>query len=82
MSDLYKEYIQSVCIWDIIESSLGAVLNTDASPAMAYINADSSTLSYPFSCIKILIDFLKDSFMQQVNELLDGTFSALRIPTL
>ena len=82
MSDLYKDYVKSVCIWDIIGSALGAVLNADASAAMAYIHGETTDLPYPFSCFKIFIDYLKDSFLQQVLGALDGNFTTLSFPSL
>ena len=82
MSDLYKEYLKSLCYWDIIGSSMGAVLSTDPSPAIAYIKGESSSLEYPFTCFEIIIDFLKDNFMEQLSKIFDGTLDMMTVPEM
>ncbi|CAG9811203.1 unnamed protein product [Chironomus riparius] len=82
MNDLYQEYLRSICYWDIIGSSMGAVLNADPNPAIAYIKGESTSLPYPFSCFKIMIDFLKNNFMEQLSGIFDGNLAMLTVPEM
>ena len=79
MEDLFNQYLESLipCLWDIIATSLGSILNADGSPVRDFINTEVSVLPYPFSCIGAAIDAFKKNFVQQMKALYGGSVTSV-----
>lgn len=62
MNDLFQASIVSngACLPNFLASYISSVLNSNSSDLPAYLSGSSNSLEYPFSCVQVMIDTLKN----------------------
>lgn len=70
------------CVPRILGSYGGAALNVDGSALTAYVSGKSKTLPYPFSCVKILINFLSSIVNQAIESYSTNEPVNLKVPSI
>lgn len=62
MSNLFQESYTSVfeCLPNLVGKYVGTALNANESSVIAYMGCNHSALSYPFECVKLIIDIIRN----------------------
>ena len=71
MADLLSDSFSSYddCKWRAISADLSSLLNSKPEPLYEYLADKTTTLSYPYDCIKDLLDGLKSYLSQKTSDI-------------
>ena len=71
------------CIPNLVGKYVGSALNDNSASVIAYANGNRSTLPYPFTCVKIIIDILNSILYQaHVNFVTDSASNIVVAPNV
>lgn len=70
------------CVPRILGSYGGAALNADSSALAAFVSGKSSRLPYPFTCVKVLINFFSSLLTQAIASFSANEPVDIQIPSI
>lgn len=70
LNDIFQSSLISngECLPSFLGSYISSVLNSTSNDLPAYLNGSSDNLEYPFSCVRLMIDTLKNMSNHTITE--------------
>lgn len=84
VDNLFADSFASIltCLPEILGNYVAAALHADPNGLIPYLKGNTIAVSYPFSCVKIIINILSSMMNQALVDLSIGQGSFLSVPNV